>query len=192
MRKDIIVMNRQLLDNVKIYTSSERRVRATATFFASSFLNTTEIPKDVLVTSKALLDDSNAAKEPMDRAKAELRELLKEGNRAYVTDYQWPVDMPEPRIVVDKVITTLTRMRETMRKNWAEMDVENIQARWCCNETANLFRERWEKLFSDCCDVEKRRLDPSKVSFTTSSEPETASQCQAEALSRLVDTSSAA
>lgn len=164
MRKDIIIMNRQLLDNVKIYTSSERRVRATADVFASSFLNTTEIPKGMLVTSKALLDDSNAAKEPMDRAKAELRELLKEGNRAYITDYQWPSDMPEPRIVVDKVIATLKRMRETMHKNWTEMDVENIQARWCCNETANLFRERWEKLFKECCDVDMGRWDPSKVS----------------------------
>lgn len=164
MRKDIIIMNRQLLDNVKIYTSSERRVRATADVFASSFLNTTEIPKDMLVTSKALLDDSNAAKEPMDRAKAELRELLEEGNQAYMTDYQWPADMPEPRIIVDKVIATLTRMRETMRKNWTEMDVEHIQARWCCNETANLFRERWEKLFKESCDVEKDRWDPSKVS----------------------------
>ncbi|KAM3578416.1 inositol hexakisphosphate and diphosphoinositol-pentakisphosphate kinase [Umbelopsis sp. WA50703] len=164
MRKDIILMNRQLLDNVKIYTSSERRVRATADVFASSFLNTTEIPEDMLVTSKALLDDSNAAKEPMDRAKAELRVLLEEGNTKYVTDYMWPDGMPEPRVVVEKVIATLTRMRETMRKNWTEMDVENIQTRWCCHETANLFRERWEKLFKECCDVERGNWDPSKVS----------------------------
>jgi inositol hexakisphosphate/diphosphoinositol-pentakisphosphate kinase len=164
MRKDIIIMNRQLLDNVKIYTSSERRVRATADVFASSFLNTSVIPKDMVVTSKALLDDSNAAKEPMDRAKAELRELLKEGNQAYVTDYQWPKDMPEPRIIVDKVIDILNRMRQTMRKNWTEMDVDKIQTRWCCNETANLYRERWEKLFKETCDVEKGHWDPSKVS----------------------------
>ncbi|KAI8580128.1 hypothetical protein K450DRAFT_238306 [Umbelopsis ramanniana AG] len=165
MRKDIIVMNRQLLDNVKIYTSSERRVRATADVFASSFLNTAEIPKNMVVTSKALLDDSNAAKEPMDKAKAELRELLKEeGNQANWRDYMWPKDIPEPRIVVDRVIDILHRMRDTMHKNWTKLDVDNIQARWCCNETANLYRERWEKLFKECCDVEKGHWDPSKVS----------------------------
>lgn len=51
-----------------------------------------------------------------------------------------------------------------MRHNFETMDVDKIQERWCCGDEPWLFRERWEKLFEDFCDVEQKKFDPSRVS----------------------------
>ncbi|RUS15211.1 inositol hexakisphosphate kinase/inositol pyrophosphate synthase [Endogone sp. FLAS-F59071] len=164
LRKDMIIMNKNVLDDVKVYTSSERRVITTADIFAYSFLGTQVLPPHFLKTSKELLDDSNAAKEQMDAVKLRLRQLLRSDHMDASDNTRWRGDLEEPAAVVREVVEMMRRTREVMRRNLVRLDVDALQSRWCCSESPMLFRERWEKLFKDFCDVHHDEFDPSKVS----------------------------
>ena len=61
------------------------------------------------------------------------------------------------------MIDLLRSFRGIMHKNWETLDVDKIQERWCCGDEPWLFRERWEKLFEDFCDVKQEKFDPSRV-----------------------------
>ena len=82
---------------------------------------------------------------------------------------------------MQEVIELLSSFREIMHKNWETLDVDKIQERWyvpsshparfllnmfhrCCGDEPWLFRERWEKLFEDFCDVKQEKFDPSRIS----------------------------
>ncbi|KZT38319.1 hypothetical protein SISSUDRAFT_1062049 [Sistotremastrum suecicum HHB10207 ss-3] len=231
MKKDISIMNKDVLNNVKIFTSSERRVTASAEIFAAALLDSgsaahssfppsssnitpvsgstsefSSIPTSTSVTPsqstsnsnsilhprssiisqsssnanltnslsaekvhliirKDLLDDSNAAKDLMDDVKKRLKILLRPGEPEKRPELTWPKSMnKEPVEVVKEVIELLTSFREIMRKNFESLDVDKIQERWCCGDEPWLFRERWEKLFEDFCDVKQEKFDPSRVS----------------------------
>ncbi|KAF5370141.1 hypothetical protein D9758_001059 [Tetrapyrgos nigripes] len=201
MKKDISIMNKECLQNVRIFTSSERRVIASAEIFAASLLDTQSSayssvsasnasshssrsstdgtqtngrnnvlkqtnPQPVsLIIRKDLLDDSNAAKDLMDDVKKRLKILLRPGEPEKRPDLTWPKSMKkEPVEVVKEVIELLSSFRAIMRHNYEAMDIEKIQERWCCGDEPWLFRERWEKLFEDFCDVEQKKFDPSRVS----------------------------
>ncbi|KAH9951713.1 histidine phosphatase superfamily-domain-containing protein [Amylocystis lapponica] len=227
LKKDISIMNKDVLKNVKIYTSSERRVVASAEIFATALFEThrdnysntptysaspitsghassgggssrssqdghgynasgglrpstprreqsqstprreqsqsMRVPK--LIVRKDLLDDSNAAKDLMDDVKKRLKILLRPGEPEKRPELTWPKSMKkEPVEVVKEVIELLNQFRQTMRQNWGTLDVDKIQERWCCGDEPWLFRERWEKLFEDFCDVKQEKFDPSRVS----------------------------
>ncbi|KAF8914584.1 histidine phosphatase superfamily-domain-containing protein [Mucidula mucida] len=197
MKKDISIMNKEVLQNVKasndIFTSSERRVIASAEIFAASLHEThsstpttsssgrssfdgsnngyysggSPIPPTplTLIVRKDLLDDSNAAKDLMDDVKKRLKILLRPGESEKRPELTWPKSMKkEPVEVVKEVIELLSSFRDIMRKNFDTMDIDKIQERWCCGDEPWLFRERWEKLFEDFCDVEQKKFDPSRVS----------------------------
>ncbi|KAF8591508.1 cortical actin cytoskeleton protein asp1 [Ramaria rubella] len=189
MKKDISIMNKEVLNNVTIYTSSERRVISSAEIFAAALLpqSTTGTPspstprsslsetngrfsthypqKPRLVIRKDLLDDSNAAKDLMDDVKKRLKILLRPGEPEKRPDLTWPKSLKkEPVEVVKEVIHLLSSFRDTMRRNFRTMDVERIQSRWCCGDEPWLFAERWEKLFEDFCDVKQEKFDPSRIS----------------------------
>ncbi|KAI1133598.1 hypothetical protein F5Y10DRAFT_228151 [Nemania abortiva] len=197
MRNDYMLLNRDILDEVHVFSSSERRVTTSAQIWAASFLDQKELPEDFITIRKDLLDDSNAAKDEMDKVKKKLKGLLRKGNER-PPQFAWPEGMPEPSEVQTRVVQLMNFHRYVMQHNYNKLysgainslnalsnptsekaagesssaslasslsqanAISNIQARWCCGEDAELFRERWEKLFAEFCDHEK--IDPSKIS----------------------------
>ncbi|KAI7969599.1 hypothetical protein EIK77_001126 [Talaromyces pinophilus] len=180
MRDDLKLMNKEALNDVRIFTSSEPRVSTSAQIWACSFLDEKELPEDFIQVRKDLLDDSNAAKDVMDKVKKKLKLLLREGSAP--SQFTWPKDdFPEPSVVLATVVQLMQWHRDVMRhnfrrsarsdtidvpgnppKNPESQSVDTIQGRWCTGEDAALFKERWEKLFAEFCDTEK--VDPSKIS----------------------------
>lgn len=155
-----------------------------AQIWASSFLGQKDLAEDFIQVRKSLLDDSNAAKDVMDKVKKKLKLLLREGSAP--SQFAWPKDnIPEPSVVLAKAVELMKFHRNIMRHNFRKLDsfhpmahapddnsevkwqtenpaVSSIQGRWCAGEDPMLFKERWEKLFAEFCDTEK--VDPSKLS----------------------------
>ncbi|KAF2487947.1 histidine phosphatase superfamily-domain-containing protein [Neohortaea acidophila] len=178
MRNDLLLMNKEALSDVSIFTSSERRVTTSAQIFAGGFLGQADVDTRQIRVRKDLLDDSNAAKDEMDKVKKKLKGLLRQGNAA-PEQFAWPKDgTPEPYVVVRNVVELMKFHRRVMRDNVSKLGSEatralanggesisqasSVQARWCTGEDAELFKERWEKLFNEFTDAEK--VDPSKIS----------------------------
>ncbi|OBZ88395.1 Inositol hexakisphosphate and diphosphoinositol-pentakisphosphate kinase [Choanephora cucurbitarum] len=150
LRKDMFILNEKVLEDVKIYSSSERRVRDTAQVFGRWFLGDPETLEGVISESKYLLDDSNAAKDQADLVKRQLKNLLRPGNDIpewMLAQMGWSAKLPQPHIILQEICTIMSRMQRVMRDNWSSKDIDNLQRRWCCFDSPILFRERWEKMF---------------------------------------------
>lgn len=125
-----------------------------ADVFTRYFLGRPDSIEGMITESKYLLDDSNAAKEQMDSVKKQLKVLLQPGNdisSVLLAQSGWPTNMPQPYKILEEVSAIMIRLRKVMRLNWETKDVNQLQRRWCCFESPTLFKERWEKMFSNFC-----------------------------------------
>lgn len=165
LRQNIKLLNPEAFNNVKVFTSSERRVIASAQLSSMALLGLDKdedsLPDDFLIIRKDLLDDSNAAKDLMDKVKKKLKPLLRQGAEA-PPQFTWPPKMPQPFVVIKRVCELMNYHQQIMEYNFENKDVSQFQKRWCCGEDPTLFRERWDKLFQEFQSVEKTH--PSKIS----------------------------
>ncbi|RLV90823.1 Inositol hexakisphosphate and diphosphoinositol-pentakisphosphate kinase [Spathaspora sp. JA1] len=165
LRQNIKLLNRDALKDIKVYTSSERRVITSAQYSTMALLGldpeTETLADDFLIVRKDLLDDSNAAKDLMDKVKKKLKPLLRQGAEA-PPQFTWPPKMPQPFEVIKRVVELMNFHHQIMNYNFETKDVESFQPNWCCGEDPWLFKERWDKLFQEFITVEKTH--PSKIS----------------------------
>lgn len=161
MRQDFDLLNKKILQNIKIFSSSERRVLLSAQIWAQALFGADELGSDEISVRKDLLDDSNAAKDLMDKVKKKLKPLLREGKEP-PAQFAWPSKMPEPYFVIKRVVELMNYQQKIMHHNYFTKDVDAMQLKWCCAEDPSLFKERWEKLFKEFHNVEK--VDPAKIS----------------------------
>lgn len=161
LRQDVQLLNKDALKDVHVFTSSERRVVASAQLFSNAFIGQDVLPEGFIQVRKDLLDDSNAAKDLMDKVKKKLKPLLRQGKEA-PPQFTWPAKMPEPFVVIKRVVELMNFHHRVMSANFKTKNVEELQTRWCCSEDPDLFRERWDKLFDEFETVEK--VHPSKIS----------------------------
>ncbi|EPS44359.1 hypothetical protein H072_1665 [Dactylellina haptotyla CBS 200.50] len=118
MRKDLLLMNREVLNEVTIFTSSERRVATSAQIWAASFLDVKEVAPGRIAIRKDLLDDSNAAKDEMDKVKKKLKTLLRQGAEA-PPQFAWPREnFPEPSVVMQNVVQLMKFHQKVMKHNY--------------------------------------------------------------------------
>lgn len=120
MRNDLYLMNKEVLDEVHVFSSSERRVTTSAQIFSASFLNKKELASDFITIRKDLLDDSNAAKDEMDKVKKKLKVLLRQGEEA-PPQFAWPPNMPEPSVIQRRVVQLMIFHRKVMRHNYQKL-----------------------------------------------------------------------
>ncbi|KAJ3107695.1 hypothetical protein HK100_003533 [Physocladia obscura] len=165
LRNDLRIINPAVLDDVKIYSSSERRVTATAEVCAKALLDTDLLPDDLIKINKEMLDDSNAAKEQIEQIKNRLQEILNPHAPTKIPDHYLPENIKDPEAYLHELMELMKKVRTVMRASLKSGgQFLELKDKWCCFESPLLFEERWERIFKEFCDVERSVFEPSKIS----------------------------
>lgn len=186
LRKDLFLINKNLLDSWKFYSSSERRVVATSEIFAKAFIPLAELPAGMIRIDKEMLDDNILAKEEMESVKSKLQQMLQMDHLHSELEELgcFPQDLNNPKKFIQETIRILQHhyvlfvrnksclkgiSSENLRSSGPSMDVDDpvLGHKWCCFDSHFLWQERWEKLFRDICEQNNSTdcsLDPSKIS----------------------------
>lgn len=127
MRNDYLLLNSDVLDEVHVFSSSERRVTTSAQIWASTFLDKQELAEDFITVRKDLLDDSNAAKDEMDKVKKKLKGLLRKGNER-PSQFAWPENFAEPSEVQARVVHLMKFHRKVMQHNYSKLNSSAVSA----------------------------------------------------------------
>lgn len=130
LRKDLTILNKRILEDVRVYASSERRVQATAQVFSKAFFPIAELPDNFITPAPELLDDHLVEKGLFDSVKKKIRNHFRQS------------------VLVADILKALQKHRQVMNENFARLD-EQPTKRWCCSESPHLFKERWDKHFTD-------------------------------------------
>lgn len=66
--------------------------------------------------------------------------------------------------VTQEVMEQMAELREIMDRNYENGNVDKLQVRWCSNDSAFLFRERYMKMFDDFTGKGTEKFDPARIS----------------------------
>ena len=139
LRKDLMILNKRILDDVRVFSSTERRVQATAQVFSKAFFPIAELPDNFITDSAELLDDNLVEKKLFDSVKQRIRAQFRN----------------DPLII--DILNALRRHRRLLIANYVKF--EEQPKRWCCSESPLLFKERWDKHFTDVLGPEEEEED---------------------------------
>ena len=177
LRNDISVMNKALLEDVKIYSAAEDRVYQTAKTFGKAFLQKEHVEHYITV-DRDMLDDSFGGKDLMDKSKKALQAYINdipplndELRNAFLKRIEGNALPPVPKCLLARPSSCLDTLREILYKlkqnmvaNFNTLDTNAIQTKWCCpGDSPAFFKERWERIFKEF-DPHKQSVDISKIS----------------------------
>ncbi|KAJ2796024.1 inositol hexakisphosphate and diphosphoinositol-pentakisphosphate kinase, partial [Coemansia helicoidea] len=175
MRTDLLLINRSLINDVRFFSSAECRVQSTVAAYAEAFLDAGAPAPPVAVRPDMLDAISPAAKRGMDAAKQRLRALFNHdgplaANPHCTPELRPPPEIGHPRAFLRGICDLTARLVARMDRNFAALGpagLARLQPDWCCNENADLFRERWTKILGDFCTTDRATgatvYDPARV-----------------------------